>query len=260
MIRKALGHVISCREVSRLLSRSSGRGHPLVAAVALRAHLAICDACTASNGSCDSCATAMRKYVAVTRSPTRRRHMVNGASCLTRARAPPSRRARRASRLRPRRQAHRRRAQRRRSCRRSRLRRHAARGRRRAGDRRRGRRRLTGALKCCHERSAHSRRRRHRRSAARSPAAPIVRACWSAPASTATSARLARQSSPPAPRSSRSRSAAPTSARTRTRRRCSMRCRRPNSPTCRTPRAATRPTTRCARCGSRASCSTATRW
>ena len=94
----------------------------------------------------------------------------------------------------------------------------------------------------------------------RSPAAPIARACSSARASTRISPRRARPSTRRAPRSSPSRSAARTSARTPTRRRCSTRCRRRSSRTCPTPPAATPPTTRCARCGSRASCSTATRW
>ena len=92
-----------------------------------------------------------------------------------------------------------------------------------------------------------------------SPARPTGRACWSGPASTATSRRRAKPSSRRGRRSSRSRSGAPTSGRTPTRRRCWTRCRRPNSPTSRTAPAATPPTTRCERSSSRASCWTATR-
>jgi iron complex outermembrane recepter protein len=87
------------------------------------------------------------------------------------------------------------------------------------------------------------------------------RACSSAPASTRTSPRHAPHgpSRQAARRSSPSRSAAPTSARTRTSRACSTRPAievhaLPNTAGCYTP------TMPCARCGSRASCSTATTW
>jgi len=63
MIRKALGHVISCREVSRLLSRSQDAAIPPWQRWRLRAHLAICDACARLERQLRFLRLAMRKYV-----------------------------------------------------------------------------------------------------------------------------------------------------------------------------------------------------
>jgi alkylated DNA nucleotide flippase Atl1 len=63
MIRKALGHVISCREVSRLLSRSQDETIPPWQRLRLRAHLAICDACARFERQLRLLRLAMRKYV-----------------------------------------------------------------------------------------------------------------------------------------------------------------------------------------------------
>ena len=46
MIRRALGHLLSCKDVSRLLSRAQERPLTGWQAWRLRMHLAACDACT----------------------------------------------------------------------------------------------------------------------------------------------------------------------------------------------------------------------
>jgi len=46
MIRRALGHMISCKEASRLLSQAEDGTLSWFAALRLRLHLAACDACT----------------------------------------------------------------------------------------------------------------------------------------------------------------------------------------------------------------------
>jgi hypothetical protein len=62
MIRKALGHVISCRGVSRLVSRMQDEDLPAWQRFRLRAHLAICDACARFEGQLRFLRLAMRRY------------------------------------------------------------------------------------------------------------------------------------------------------------------------------------------------------
>lgn len=45
MIRHALGHLLSCKDVSRLVSQGEDRRLSRWEAFRLRAHLAVCDAC-----------------------------------------------------------------------------------------------------------------------------------------------------------------------------------------------------------------------
>ncbi len=45
MLRRALGHIISCREASRLLSRREDGALPAWQRLFLRLHLSVCAAC-----------------------------------------------------------------------------------------------------------------------------------------------------------------------------------------------------------------------
>jgi hypothetical protein len=62
MIRKALGHIISCKDASRLVSRQEDG--PLTAwqRMTLRLHLSVCAACTRFERQIRFLRTAMRKY------------------------------------------------------------------------------------------------------------------------------------------------------------------------------------------------------
>jgi hypothetical protein len=62
MIRKALGHIISCREVSRLVSRGQDETLSPWQRFRLRAHLAICEACARFEQQVRFLRLAMRKY------------------------------------------------------------------------------------------------------------------------------------------------------------------------------------------------------
>ena len=62
MIRHALGHLLSCKDVSRLLSQ--GQDHPLTwwQGFRVRLHLAACDACTRFEAQMRFLRRAMRRY------------------------------------------------------------------------------------------------------------------------------------------------------------------------------------------------------
>jgi hypothetical protein len=62
MIRKALGHVISCRGASRLVSRLQDEELSRWQRFRLQAHLAICDACARFEQQLRFLRLAMRKY------------------------------------------------------------------------------------------------------------------------------------------------------------------------------------------------------
>jgi hypothetical protein len=62
MIRKALGHMISCKDVSRLVSRQEDARLPYWQQVRLRLHLSICVACANFERQVRFLRTAMRKY------------------------------------------------------------------------------------------------------------------------------------------------------------------------------------------------------
>ena len=62
MIRRALGHVISCRGVSRLVSRMQDGELSSWQRFRVRAHLAICDACARFERQLRFLRVAMRKY------------------------------------------------------------------------------------------------------------------------------------------------------------------------------------------------------
>ena len=62
MIRKGLGHMISCREVSRLVSRGQDEALSPWQRFRLRAHLAVCVACANFERQVRFLRVAMRKY------------------------------------------------------------------------------------------------------------------------------------------------------------------------------------------------------
>jgi hypothetical protein len=62
MIRKALGHMISCQDASRLVSRSEDAQLALWQRIALRLHLSVCAACARFERQLRFLRTAMRKY------------------------------------------------------------------------------------------------------------------------------------------------------------------------------------------------------
>ncbi len=62
MIRNALGHMISCKEASRLVSRREDERLPFWQRLRLRLHLAICVACAEFESQVRFLRTAMRKY------------------------------------------------------------------------------------------------------------------------------------------------------------------------------------------------------
>jgi hypothetical protein len=62
MIRKALGHMISCREASRLVSQREDMALPFWSTLRLRLHLAVCDACARFEQQIRFLRAAMRRY------------------------------------------------------------------------------------------------------------------------------------------------------------------------------------------------------
>jgi hypothetical protein len=62
MIRKALGHIISCKDASRLVSRREDGRLSLWQRVTLRLHLSVCAACTRFERQIRFLRAAMRRY------------------------------------------------------------------------------------------------------------------------------------------------------------------------------------------------------
>ena len=62
MIRKTLGHMISCKDASRLVSRREDAPLSLGQRILLRLHLAVCVACTRFERQLRFLRTAMQKY------------------------------------------------------------------------------------------------------------------------------------------------------------------------------------------------------
>jgi hypothetical protein len=62
MIRKALGHIISCKDASRLVSQQQDAGLSAWQRLVLRLHLAVCVACSRFERQVRFLRTAMRKY------------------------------------------------------------------------------------------------------------------------------------------------------------------------------------------------------
>ncbi len=62
MIRKALGHIISCKDASRLVSQAQDARMSFWQRVTLRLHLSVCDACTRFERQIRFLRAAMRKY------------------------------------------------------------------------------------------------------------------------------------------------------------------------------------------------------
>ena len=62
MIRKALGHMISCKDASRLVSRQEDAPLMFWQRVTLRLHLSVCAACMRFERQIRFLRTAMRKY------------------------------------------------------------------------------------------------------------------------------------------------------------------------------------------------------
>lgn len=62
LIKRALGHILSCKDVSRLVSRSQEHALGPFERWALRLHLAACDACTRFEQQMRVLRAAMRKY------------------------------------------------------------------------------------------------------------------------------------------------------------------------------------------------------
>jgi hypothetical protein len=62
MIRKALGHIISCKDASRLVSLKEDARLSFWQRVTLRLHLSVCAACTRFERQIRFLRVAMRKY------------------------------------------------------------------------------------------------------------------------------------------------------------------------------------------------------
>ena len=62
MIRKALGHMISCKDASRLVSKSEEAPLSFGQRILLRLHLSVCAACTRFERQLHFLRTAMQKY------------------------------------------------------------------------------------------------------------------------------------------------------------------------------------------------------
>ena len=62
MIRNALGHIISCKDASHLVSRKEDAGLTFWQRVTLRLHLSVCAACTQFERQIRFLRTAMQKY------------------------------------------------------------------------------------------------------------------------------------------------------------------------------------------------------
>jgi hypothetical protein len=61
-IRKALGHIIRCKDASRLVSLQQDAGLTSWQRLTLRLHLSVCDACARFERQIAFLRTAMRKY------------------------------------------------------------------------------------------------------------------------------------------------------------------------------------------------------
>jgi Putative zinc-finger len=62
MIHHLLGHLLSCRDVTRLVSQRQDGTLPRWKQIRLRMHLAVCDACTRFDAQMRFLRRAMRKY------------------------------------------------------------------------------------------------------------------------------------------------------------------------------------------------------
>ena len=62
LLKKALGHVISCKEVTHLVSQSQERRLGPFERWTLRLHLAVCEACASFEAQMQFIRDAMRKY------------------------------------------------------------------------------------------------------------------------------------------------------------------------------------------------------
>ena len=62
MIRKALGHMINCKDASRLVSAREDARLGFWQRLTLRLHLSVCDACTRFERQLRFLRAAMRKY------------------------------------------------------------------------------------------------------------------------------------------------------------------------------------------------------
>ena len=62
LIRKALGHIISCKEASRLASQQQDADLSSWQRLVLRLHLAVCEGCARFERQLDFLRIAMRKY------------------------------------------------------------------------------------------------------------------------------------------------------------------------------------------------------
>jgi hypothetical protein len=62
MIRKALGHLISCKDASRLVSLKEDARLSLWQRVTLRLHLSVCAACSLAERQIQFLRTAMQRY------------------------------------------------------------------------------------------------------------------------------------------------------------------------------------------------------
>jgi hypothetical protein len=61
-IRKALGHIINCKDVSRLVSRQQDADLSLWQQMTLRLHLSVCAACARFERQIRFLRAAMRRY------------------------------------------------------------------------------------------------------------------------------------------------------------------------------------------------------
>ena len=62
MIRKALGHIISCKDASHLVSLKEDTSLTFWQRITLRLHLSVCAACTRFERQIRFLRTAMQKY------------------------------------------------------------------------------------------------------------------------------------------------------------------------------------------------------
>ena len=62
MIRKALGHIISCKDASQLVSRREDAPLSTWQRLVLRLHLSVCAACSRFDRQMAFLRTAMQKY------------------------------------------------------------------------------------------------------------------------------------------------------------------------------------------------------
>jgi hypothetical protein len=62
LLKKALGHILSCKDVSHLVSQMQERKLGRFESWALRLHLAVCDACMRFEAQMRFLRDAMRRY------------------------------------------------------------------------------------------------------------------------------------------------------------------------------------------------------